>query len=232
MIHGAMLVRNEQGRYLEKVLEQMVKVCDRIVFIDDASTDDTEYICIRYGVQCKDGFRLRYSEESLWGINELKQRKRLWELATEGAAFGDWILCLDADETFDKPELVKSYIPQAEAAGCNSLAFRLYDMWDETHFRDDYYWQAHNGVWPFCVKHEDLDYFWKETPLHCGRFPMNAGNKIAMCPVRIQHWGWSRPEDRREKYDRYMRADPEGESGCLGQYQSILDPNPTLRRFE
>ena len=225
MLIGCSLVRNEKGRYLERVLDQMRLICDKIIILDDCSTDNTPEICKAYGAE------VFPSIQSYWGTNELKQRKLLWELATHEAQFGDWILCLDADETFDKPELLREYIQKADAAGCNSLAFPLYDMWSETHYRDDYYWQAHNSVWPFCVKHEDLDYFWKETPLHCGRFPMNAINRIASCPIKIKHWGWARPEDRQEKYERYMRADPKGEIGVLGQYESILDSNPTLRRF-
>jgi glycosyltransferase involved in cell wall biosynthesis len=225
MLVGCMLVRNEEGRYLERVLRQMQSICDKIIVLDDCSTDNTPEICKAYGAE------VFPSIQSYWGTDELKQRKRLWELATQVADFGDWILCLDADETFDNPELVRHYIELAENAKCNSLAFRLYDMWDEAHYRDDEYWQGHNGVWPFCVKYEDLGYFWKETPLHCGRFPMNAVNRMASCPIRIQHWGWARPEDRQEKYERYIRADPKGEFGCLEQYKSILDENPVLRRF-
>jgi glycosyltransferase involved in cell wall biosynthesis len=226
MLIGCSLVKNEEGRYLERVLEQMAKVCDKIIVLDDCSTDDTPEICKAYGAE------VFPSIQSYWGTNELKQRKLLWELATHEADFGDWVLCLDADETFDKPELLRDYIKKADAAGCNSLAFPLYDMWSETHYRDDNFWQGHNGVWPFCVKYEDTDCFWKETPLHCGRFPINAGNKIAMCPIKIQHWGWAKPEDRQAKYDRYMRTDPGGKYGCLEQYQSILDPEPVLRRFK
>lgn len=226
MLIGCSLVKNEEGRYLEKVLEQMAKVCDKIIVLDDCSTDNTPEICKEYGAE------VFPSIQSYWGTDELKQRKRLWELATQVADFGDWILCLDADETFDKPELLRDYIQKANVAGCNCLAFPLYDMWDVEHYRDDYYWQGHNRLWPYCVKYEDLDYFWKETPLHCGRFPMNAINKIATCPIRIQHWGWAKPEDRREKYERYMKSDPNGEYGCMEQYKSILDANPVLRRFK
>lgn len=225
MLIGAMLVRNEEGRYLERVLEQMKQVCDKIVVVDDASTDDTPIICRSYGAV------VYQADKPCWGTDELILRKWLWGEACDASKPGDWILCLDADETFDKPELLRDYIKKADAAGCNSLAFALYDMWDETHYRDDYYWRGHNGAWPFCVKYEDIDYFWKETPLHCGRFPMNAINKIASCPIRIQHWGWARPEDRQEKYERYMKSDPNGEYGCLAQYQSILDPNPSLKEF-
>jgi len=224
MLHGCLLVRNESGRWLEKVLEQM-KICDDIVVLDDGSTDDTPDICRSYGAD------VFYSDRSYWGTNELKQRKFLWELATHGARESDWIICLDADETFDHPELVKSYILQADNAGCNGLGFPLYDMWSETHYRNDELWNAHLRPWVMAVKYEKKDWYWRETALHCGRFPMNAGCKIATCPVRIQHWGWSRPEDRRIKFDRYMKADPNGKNGSLEQYLSIMDENPNLRRF-
>lgn len=227
MIHGAMLVKNESDRWLEKVLEQMKLICDDIVVLDDGSTDNTPEICRQYGTD------VFYSDRSYWGTNELRQRKFLWELATHGARDGDWILCLDADETFDKPELVKSYALMADNAECNGLGFPLYDMWSETHYRDDSLWNAHLRNWVMAVKYEEgKEMYWRETTLHCGRFPMNAGCKIATCPVRLQHWGWSRAEDRQIKYERYMKADLDGKSGNLAQYQSIIDEAPNLRRFE
>jgi hypothetical protein len=148
---------------------------------------------------------------------------------THGARIGDWILILDADETFDEPKKVSEYILKADVQGCDALGFRLYDMWDNEHYREDEFWQAHKAYWPFAVKFSDLDYFWKETPLHCGRFPMNTVVKVAGCPVKIQHWGWTR--GREEKYERYLKADPQGRIGIMEQYKSILDPSPTLRRF-
>lgn len=225
MIHGAIMVRNEQGRWLEKVLDQMKSICNDIVTLDDGSTDDTPEICKNYG-------EVWYSDRSYWGTDELRQRKFLWELATHGAREGDWILCLDADETFANPEVVKPYILQADKYDCNGLGFPLYDMWSLTHYRDDYLWNAHERMWVMCVRYEDKEYFWHNQPLHCGRFPMNAGCRIASSPVRIQHWGWSRPEDRRIKYERYLKADPQGKNGSLAQYLSIMDSEPHLVKFK
>lgn len=227
MIIGCMLVKNESERWLEKVLQQIESVCDKIIILDDCSTDNTPEICSKYG-------EVFYSDKSYWGINELKQRKFLWELATHEAKDGDWILCLDADETLPESqvELVKSYMLLADEVKCNGLGFELYDMWDDTHYRDDELWNAHLRPWVMAVKYEaGKEYFWKETALHCGRFPMNSGCNIAMSPLKIQHWGWSRTEDRKKKYERYIQADPEGKNGILAQYQSILDENPNLRRF-
>lgn len=64
---------------------------------------------------------------------------------------------------------------------------------------------------------------------HCGRFPKNIFQlPNAVSPFRLNHLGWSRWEDRPEKYHRYMMMDPEGRYGWLAQYMSILDAKPNL----
>lgn len=226
MLIGCSLVRNEKGRYLERVLDQMRSICDKIIVLDDCSTDNTPEICKAYGAE------VFLSIQSYWGTDELKQRKRLWELATQVADFGDWILCLDADETIPQIEKLPDKIKLAEQYGCDGLAFNLYDMWDVEHYRDDDPWNAHTRDWVMCVRYDPTKkYIWRETPLHCGRFPLNACDVIGQTGLAIQHWGWAKPEDRLAKHERYMAADPEGKHGNLEQYKSILDPNPVLRRF-
>jgi hypothetical protein len=221
-----MLVRNEEGRYLERVLEQMTKVCDKIIVTDDASTDDTPVICRSYGAVVYE------ADKSCWGTDELILRKWLWGEACDASKPGDWILCLDADETIPRIDLLPDKIELAEQYGCDGLAFNLYDMWDETHYRDDELWNAHTRDWIMCVRYDPAkEYIWRETPLHCGRFPLNACDVIGQTGLAIQHWGWAKPEDRQDKYKRYMQSDPEGEYGCMEQYQSILDEKPTLMRF-
>ncbi len=115
----------------------------------------------------------------------------------------------------------------------DGIAFPLYDMWDETHYRDDEHWNAHMRPWVMCVKYDpEREYVWRETPLHCGRFPLNASTNAVMVEgMAIQHWGWAKPEDREAKYKRYMAADPEGKSGNMNQYESILDAEPSIKEF-
>jgi len=219
------LVRNEAGRFLERVLEQMRLVCDEVVVLDDASEDDTAEICRKYGA------KVFHSPMSLFGINELVLRKTLWQYATQIAGNGGWILNLDADETLSHPEKLREMIEIADRNGADALGFRLHDMWDEKHYRDDEYWTAHRRFWPFCVRYDATrNYVWNEQPLHCGRFPINAVSRLVDAKIDILHWGWSREADRLAKYQRYKQID-KGGYGIAAQYESILDPNPVLRLY-
>jgi len=202
----------------------MKTVCDKIIILDDCSTDETPDICRKYG-------EVFYSDRSYWGFNEVRQRKFQWELATHEKP--DWILNLDADETILNIEKLPQMIKTAEQYGCDGLGFRLYDMWNETEYRDDELWCGHYGSWIMAVKYDPKkDYRWCEKELHCGRFPENAVSKLGQTEMKIQHWGWSRTEDRQTKHERYMKADPLGKNGSLAQYESKMDETPNLRRFE
>jgi len=50
--------------------------------------------------------------------------------------------------------------------------------------------------------------------------------------LRLIHLGWSRAEDRRSKYQRYIKLDGDGKYGDIRQYHSILDPRPRLVQWE
>lgn len=220
----AMLVRNEAGRYLEKVLQQAVKFIDQAVILDDASEDNTVELCRQ--ILADIPLTLISNRQSLFA-NEIVLRKQLWKLAI--SAKPDWILILDADELFEEraPEVLREI---AQRSNVFSYSFRLYDMWTETSYREDSYWRAHNVYRPFMVKYvPEFNYVWQETPQHCGRFPQNiyqlAGD---ICDLRLKHLGWVKPEDRLTKYERYKRLDPDGVFGIAAQYESILDPNPNL----
>lgn len=222
---GAMLVRNEAGRWLEQVLGQMQQVCDSVVVLDDASTDATPAICRRMGAA------VHTCEESLWATNEVLLRRRLWELAAAEAGPGGWVLNLDADETMEPRSLdwLRPLLPLAEYSGADALVFRLFDMWSETHYRDDRWWTAHRRLWPMLVQVDAARaYRWPDRALHCGRFPENAVTRVYDSGLRLQHWGWSRPEDRLRKHERYVRIDPDGRWGIWQKYQSILDEEPNL----
>ncbi|MEF3312922.1 glycosyltransferase [Paenibacillus sp. GYB004] len=224
----SMIVRNEAGRYLRRALESHLDYIDEAVIIDDGSTDDTVDVCreVLSGIP----LHLVSNERSSFH-HEVTLRKQQW--AETAGRNPDWILNMDADEWFEPGS--KAAIEQIVAQrSYDAVYFRLYDMWSETHYREDAYWRAHLMYRPFLVRYKaDLPYAWKETPQHCGRFPLTISQFSYWChPLRVKHMGWAREEDRRAKYDRYMRLDGEGRYGWKEQYESILDPAPNTIAWE
>jgi len=224
MIIGMLLVKNESNRYLEKVLDQMTEICNLIIAIDDASTDNTVEILDKYGV------KYFSSKISLFEKDELYLRKINWDIACKYASDGDWILHVDADEIFTDINF-KDKIKIAESRNFDCLCVKLYDMWNQDEYREDEFWNAHKNYFPVAVRYDSTkDYKWRNQKLHCGPFPFNAYEKPLYSEIDILHYGWSKEEDRIKKYEFYKRVDIEN-IGNKKQYETILDKNPTLKKY-
>ncbi|OCT14337.1 glycosyl transferase family 2 [Paenibacillus pectinilyticus] len=220
----SMIVKNESHRYLRSVLTQLRDWVDEAVIVDDGSTDDTVDICQK--VLAHIPLKIIRNQQSQFS-NEVNLRKQQWEetIATQP----EWILNLDADEWMES-----RYQPHLDAilSSCtqDAIYLRLFDMWSETHYRDDVYWSAHNTYRPFLIRYKPgFPSVWHEVPQHCGRFPASIHVlPYFLHPCRIKHLGWSNPADRIAKYRRYMELDPNAKYGWKEQYDSILDESPHL----
>ncbi len=112
----------------------------------------------------------------------------------------DWILNLDADEILEE-----GFWDDAQKLIDNQnydfYCFRLYDMWNETYYREDKYWNAHSIYRPFLMRYQPkFNYLWNETPQHCGRFPINTFSfPMGTSEFRVKHLGWATEEDRAKK---------------------------------
>lgn len=224
----SMIVKNEEGRYLEEVLKHAVKYIDNAVIINDASTDRTEEICKNI---LKDiPHRIITNETSLFS-KEYKLRRQQWDETIKTDP--DWILSLDADEIFED-RIITQIKELTKNKHVDAYLFRLYDMWNENYYREDMYWNAHKRYTTFLIRYQPrFKYRFTKTNQHCGRFPNNINNlPSAKSEIRLKHFGWARKEDRLKKYNRYMELDGKGKYGNIEQYESILDENPNLILFD
>lgn len=222
----SMIVHNEEKRYLKKVLEAAKKYADRFVIIDDASTDNTVQLCEKVLKDVE--HKIIINETSLFA-NEYLLRKKQWEETI--ATNPDWILFLDADEILEN-----KYIKIKECLLSNNdidlYCFRVYDMWNETHYREDALWQ--NKVYhKFLLRYQpNFKYKFLKKKQHCGRMPANVAYlPYSELDIRVKHYGWSNEKERRIKYERYKKLDPDGKFGNIKQYESIMDDNPNLIEF-
>ncbi len=220
----SMVVKNEADRYLREVLSHAKECITDAVIIDDCSEDNTIEVCreILKGIPLK----LIQNNQSLFS-NEVNLRKLQFEETLKTNP--DWILVLDADEIFE--EKFKSEIHKLISnKNAEVYCFRLYDFWDQNHYREDTYWRGHLTYRPFLLRNKcDIEWTWLESPQHCGRLPQN----IISIPwiqshMRLKHFGWAKEEDRIAKYQRYLELDPGFKYGWKEQYESINDKEPNL----
>ncbi|MFS0722834.1 glycosyltransferase family 2 protein [Paenibacillus sp. 1P07SE] len=224
----SMVLRNEEHRYLEDVLQAHRSFIDQAVIIDDGSSDRTVEICIR----ALSGIPVRIVHNPVSRFdNEILLRKQQWEETVKASP--EWILNLDGDELLEA-RFAGAAASLTSRTETDVYCFRLYDFWNATHYREDEYWQAHRTYRPFLLRYRpDFDYRWRETPQHCGRFPNNVLElPHELSEYRIKHYGWADPKERIRKLERYRQLDPQARYGWLEQYESILDPHPYLVAWE
>ncbi|MEG0751667.1 MAG: glycosyltransferase [Oscillospiraceae bacterium] len=220
----SMVVRNEEGRYLRRVLESVVGHIDEAVIVDDASTDRTVEICQEI---LKDiPLRLVRNKTPMFE-DSVKLRKKQW---TETVRTNpDWILNLDPDEIVEA-KFWDSADEMINSSDFDIYLFRLYDMWSETHYREDKFWNSQSTFKPFLQRFQpDFEYDWVDLPQNCGRFPTNTESLPQReVEFRVQNFGWSKPEDRAVKFEKYNNINLNDVNIAAGRYESIMDANPNL----
>ncbi len=220
----SMIVKNEENRYLRRVLESAKAYIDDAVIIDDGSSDGTVSLCreVLRGVPhvIVENEESRFSDE--WIL-----RRQQWDESIKGDP--EWILFLDADEIFED-SFSCGVKELTENEGIDLYSFRLYDFWDEEHYREDDLWCSHQFYRPFLLRYiKDFPYQFNQRSQHSGRMPQNVFQlRNDVSHYRVKHYGWANQEDRVNKYNRYLKLDPDGLFGSMPQYESILDPNPNL----
>ena len=163
----AVLARNEATRFLPSALSAWSDFADRIILLDDSSTDNTKQLAQDAGALVFDVGGCA----PMWG-NESPARQMLFDLACEFTAPDGWILILDADMTPARD-------PRPLMDGTTGAwAFRLYDLWGEENgrplYRWDGMWRAHESprIWMFKNPGRG-DYVWNARGIHCGHLPAN-----------------------------------------------------------
>lgn len=216
----SMVVKHYQEKYLEQVLRGIKEQIGFAVFFVEA---DSGIEMIR---RCMSAVAYQIIKLPEGVEEDEKLRPFQWQYTLE--THPQWILFLDGDEKFEDTAL--EYIPHMlREEGVYAYNFRLYDMWDQEHYREDSMWQSHLVYRPFMVRYNPEFNYVFQSGANTGRIPDNLlelTNKSLT--LRIQKLALSDEAYRIQCYKQKVLGDPLGKKQSMLQYVSLIDNAPNL----
>jgi glycosyltransferase involved in cell wall biosynthesis len=189
-------VKNE-ARWIERVIASLQPVCNRIVVMDDHSTDGTPELLAAAGVEV---FPSPFET-----LDEARDKN--WLLDHVGTP--DWIVSIDGDEILTQPERMLA----AMDSGASCLTHPVFYLWDrEDQYRVDGVYglfRRHSAFRPTGAKFPDSGY---GGNFHCGNVPVSLRRDADFVDVPLLHLGYLHREDRIRKYGWYNQNDPNNQA--------------------
>lgn len=186
---------------LERCLKHLSIFCNDIALCDDGSTDNSSEIARKYSnkiIKLSNDFK-----------KEIFHKQELLEFTL--SLDPDWIVWLDADETFDRSgELggIRALSNYGDEHDIDSFSFLYYNLWKSNqNYRVDELW--HSLQLPKLWKNTgDLKFDVKEG-LHSHQYPLGIKND-RRTDVKVIHYGFASKESINNKYLMYKNH---GQSG-------------------
>lgn len=225
-LFGIVVVRNEAHRYLTSMLAKALPLVDEMFVLDDRSTDDSAQIALAMGCTVW----VREPDAPSFLEHEGMFRQSAWDSFEEACEpeVGDWVMALDADEVAVGADLVETLrykLPKAAAGlGLNGLRLHIAEVFDvdgrSPLVRVDGLWGDISGVRLFAYQRGGQ---FLDRAMGCGSAPTYVDKVDDATSVAILHFGYLHPDDRLEKYERYVGRPGHNEAHVA----SILQPAAT-----
>ncbi len=202
---GLMRVRDER-RWIRRALEGMLRLCYRVIVLDDHSTDGTPEIAEQLsGVRV---IRSRFST-----IDEARDKNLLVataEYIARSYRGESWALMLDGDEVLEEDDATV-LLGAIQSGRAPAYSVQVMYLWgDERTVRvDGIYGRFHR---PSCWRLGSEARF-QETGmgpnLHCGSVPPAYARLAIPSGARVWHYGYMLRDDRIRKWRWYTTIDPQ-----------------------
>ncbi len=223
----AMIVKNEEEHILEKSLRASLQYIDEGIILCHHAEKRVLDKCKNIFKEFNKSLVLIEKSKDV-NTSEEELTKELWQKCIEYNA--QWVLRIDSDEIFEDniKDTIKTLL---ENKFIDNYGFYVYDMWNETQYREDEYWRSNYNPKILLTRIQNfIDYDWKGINETGNRFPEDIFKlETAICNIRVKHLGWSTKELRRRKYEGYNQYHKEPIT--VEQQDSLLRENPNLIEF-
>lgn len=194
MTIGLLRVKNE-SRWIRRSVSSILPLCDRVLVMDDHSTDDTAAICAALP-------NVEVFDSPFVGLNECRDKNWLLDKARDA----NWIVMIDGDEML-MPAMTGRF-RDAMQTDAPSISMRILYLWDsENAVRVD-------GVYGEFRRHSAFrpgsHVFTSSTDggFHCGNVPYRAMLQAVTIDAPILHFGYLDASERERKFCWYNAQDP------------------------
>lgn len=216
-IIAVLCVFNEETN-IDGCLAHLEKYIDKIVILDDKSTDNTRKIAKQHPKVVK---IIRIRHKPIW--NERANRQRV---LTEAFRLSDslhpWALCIDADERLETRFLknLRKIIGQYQE-NKNAFALHFRELWDNpSHYRVDGIWGEKRKAILFKLQ-KQMTFNYKQEH-HIPWYYHELQGKEIMLDYNLYHLKMIKSVDRQKRADLYNQLDPEKKMQPIG-YDYLTD---------
>jgi glycosyltransferase involved in cell wall biosynthesis len=222
VICGMLRIRNE-ARWIERVLKSIIPLCERVVILDDHSTDNTTEIC------------RSFPEVSLFpspfkGLDEVRDKNYLLHKVADVRP--QWVLHIDGDEELEPngQEIIRRTVEAAEHQFYRLPVIYLWDSPDQMRVDGVY------GNYKRASLFRPVNGSRFESPgkagFHCGNVPAPIVGAAGICKARLLHYGYLNRSDRVKKYEWYNETDPKNSREDRYRHIVIGDVFPPESEFK
>ena len=223
---GLMRVKNEE-RWIERAVKSLLRAFEKVVVMDDHSTDKTPEICLDLGCLV---YRSPFAD-----MDEARDKTWLVQQAYKAGILrsGAAALMIDGDEELVAGDeaLIESALAQYD-----SVALRVLYLWDdEHHIRTDgvygRFWRPSAWICRSAAEDSFVSIGSSNRGLHCSNVPARCAGRSLRCHARLLHYGYMLREDRERKYRWYNSIDPGNAFEDCYRHMVIGDLFPAASRF-
>ncbi len=225
MVVGILRVKNE-ARWIARCIDSILPVCDRIIVLDDHSTDATPDLCRQISP------KVTLYPSPFMGLNEVRDKNWLLDRAQEIGTV-DWVVSIDGDEVLMAGMTGKLLAAMGGTGDAECLSLRILYLWDSEHrVRVDGVYGDFHRESVFRPTGERFVGRDGANNFHCGNVPWKIRQKRAVLrDVPLLHFGYMDQEDRVRKYHWYNEKDPGNRTEDGYRHMVVGDLFPAESRF-